>query len=97
MDSLILFLEMDMVPPISIMRKLSTTTQDNFQIIGREDHGFTRTIKEFIYIRVNDPTLNINIDKLTLHHIWNRVLLNTSGLKIKRHAQDIGHAQSTPT
>ena len=24
-----------------------------------------------------------------------RVLLNTPGLKIKRHAQDIGHAQST--
>ena len=29
-----------------------TTTQDNFQIIEREDHGIARTIKESIYIRV---------------------------------------------
>ena len=33
------------------------TTQDNFQIIGREDHGIARTIKESIYIRVNNPHL----------------------------------------
>ena len=67
------------------------TTQDNFQIIGREDHGIARTIKESIYIRVNNPTLNRNIGKFNLHHIWNRVLLNTSGLKIN------GHTQGTPT
>ena len=60
-----------------------TTTQDNFQIIGREDHGIARTIKESIYIRVNNPTLNRNIGKLNLHHIWDRVLLNTPGLKVK--------------
>ena len=50
-----------------------TTTQDNFQIIGREDHGITRTIKQFIYIRVNNPnnpTLNRNIGRFNLHHIW---------------------------
>ena len=35
-----------------------TMTQDNFQIIGREDHGIARTAKESIYIRVNNPTLN---------------------------------------
>ena len=58
------------------------TSQDNFQIIGREDHGFARTIKESIYIRVNSPTLNRNIDKFNLPHIWDRVLLNTPGLKI---------------
>ena len=34
-----------------------TTTQDNFQIIGREDNGIARTIKESIYIRVNTPLL----------------------------------------
>ena len=39
------------------------TTQDNFQIIGREDHGIARTIKESIYIRVNNPKLNRNIGK----------------------------------
>ena len=33
------------------------TTQQNFQIIGREGHGITRNIKESIFIRVNNPTL----------------------------------------
>ena len=47
-----------------------TTTQDNFQIIGREDHGIARTIKESIDMRVNSPTLNRNVGKFNLHHIW---------------------------
>ena len=34
------------------------TSQDNFQIIGREGHGIARTIKECIFLRVNNPTLN---------------------------------------
>ena len=34
---------------------------NNFIIIGREDHGLARTIKESIYIRVNNPTLNRNV------------------------------------
>ena len=72
-----------------------TTTQDNFQIIEREDHGNPRTIKESIYIKVNNSTLNRNIGKFNLHHIWDRVLLNTPGLKIKRHVHEIGLAQST--
>ena len=50
---------------------------------------------QYIYIRVNNPTLNRKIGKFNLHYIWDRVLLNTPGLKIKRHAQDIGHAQCT--
>ena len=70
------------------------TTQHNFQIIGREGHGIARIIKESIYIRVNNPTLNRNIGKFNLYHTWDRVLLNTSDLK-KRHAQDIGHTQNT--
>ena len=57
------------------------TTPDNFNIIGREDHGLARTIKEYIYIRVNNPTLNQNIDKYSVNHIWDRVLLNTPTLK----------------
>ena len=63
------------------------TTKDNFQIIGREDHGTSRTITESIYIRVNNPTLNRNIGKFNLHHMWDRVLLNTPGLKINRQVQ----------
>ena len=57
------------------------TTPDNFNIIGREDHGLARTIKESIYIRVNNPTLNRNIGKYSLNHIWDRVSLITSSLK----------------
>ena len=41
-----------------------------------------RTIKESIYIRVNTPTLNQNIGKYTLNHIWDRVLFNNPGLKL---------------
>ena len=66
------------------------------QIIGMEGHGIARTIKESIYIRVNNPTLNRNISKFNLHHIWDRVLLNTPGLKIKKAcARCIRHAQNT--
>ena len=57
-------------------------TEDSFSIIGREDWVQARTIKEFIYIRVNNPTLNQNIDKYNLNHIWDRILFNTPGLKL---------------
>ena len=54
-----------------------------------------KTIKEYIYIRVNNRTLNRNIGNFNLHHIWDRVLLNTPRLKTKRHVQAVGHDQST--
>ena len=79
------------------------TSPDNFTIVGREDHGLARTIKESIYIRVNNPTLNRNVGKYNLHHIWDRVLINTPDLKISndnRHAHRTpfsGLAQSIPT
>ena len=60
-----------------------TTNQNNFQIIGREGHNLARNIKESIYIRVNNPTLNNNIGKFNLSHIWDRVLLNTKSLTLK--------------
>ena len=56
--------------------------EDNFSILGREDWGLTRLIKESIYIRVNNSTLNRNIGKLSLSHIWDGVLYNTPGLKL---------------
>ena len=40
-------------------------------------------IKESIYMRVNNPSLNNNIGKFNLSHIWDRVLLNTNGLSLK--------------
>ena len=60
-----------------------TTNQNNFQIIGREGKNLARNIKESIYIRVNNPSLNNNIGKFNLSHIWDRVLLNTKGLTLK--------------
>ena len=60
------------------------TSHNNFQIIGREAHNLARSIKESIYIRVNNPTLNNNIGKFNLPHIWDRVLLNAKGLNLKR-------------
>ena len=50
--------------------------------MGREGHGLAKTIRESIYIRVNNPTLNRNIGKYYHNHIWDTVLLNTPKLKI---------------
>ena len=49
---------------------------DQFNIIGREDQDLSRLIKESIYIRVNNPTLNRNIGKFNLSHIRDRVLFS---------------------
>ena len=42
-----------------------------------------RTTKEALYIRVNNPSLNRNIGKYHLPHIWDEVLLNISELSLK--------------
>ena len=68
------------------------TSQNNFQIIGKEGHGLARNIKESIFIRVNNCTLNETIGKFNLPHIWDRVLLNTSDLTLIRYAQVVEHA-----
>ena len=47
------------------------------------DQNLTRFIKETLYIRVNNPSLNRNIGKYHLPHIWDEVLLNISELKLK--------------
>ena len=60
------------------------SNHNEFQIIGREGHNLARNIKESIFIRVNNPTLNNNIGKINLPHIWDRVLFNTKGLNLKR-------------
>ena len=58
-------------------------TLDNFSIVGREDQNLCRWIKEALYVRVNNPSLNKNIGKYHLPHIWDEVLHNTSELKLK--------------
>ena len=59
------------------------TTVDNFRIIGREGQNMARDIKEAIYIRVNNPTLNRNIGKYHMPHIWDKVLFSIPELKTK--------------
>ena len=58
-------------------------TIDYFSIVVREDQNLIRTIKEALYIRVNNPSLNRNIGKYHLPHILDDVLFNTSELKLK--------------
>ena len=53
-------------------------TINNFTIAGREDQNLTRTIKEALFIKVNDPSLNRDIGKYYLPHIWDEVLHKTS-------------------
>ena len=55
----------------------------NFSIVGREDHNIARTIKEAILTRVNDPSMNRNIGKFQLPHIWDEVLVKSPELKLK--------------
>ena len=56
-------------------------TIDNFSFVWREDQNLIRAIKEAIYIRVNNPSLNRNIGKYHLPHIWDEVLINIPELK----------------
>ena len=56
---------------------------DNFTIVGREDNNIARNIKEAIFIRVKDPSLNRNIGKFQLSHIWDEVLARSPELQLK--------------
>ena len=58
-------------------------TIENFSIVGREDQNLKRAVKEALFIRFNNSSLNRNIGKFHLPHIWNEALLNTSELKLK--------------
>ena len=68
-------------------------SQDNFNIIGREGQDLTRLVKDSVYIRVNNPTLNRNIGKFQPNHIWDSVFFSTPNIKV-----DIptGNAQHSP-
>ena len=70
-------------PTHAHIQQTGHTVEDNsFNIIDKEDMGQARTIKESIYIRVNNPNLNQNIGKYNLSHIWDRFLFNTPGLRL---------------
>ena len=54
-----------------------------FTIADRESQGVSRTIKEAMYIWVNDHSLNRNLEKYELPHIWDEVLQDTLSLWLK--------------
>ena len=46
------------------------TSVEDFIIVGSEGHNLAKAIKESVFIRVNNPTLNESIGKYSLPHIW---------------------------
>ena len=48
-----------------------------------EAQGLTRNIKEAIYMKVNDPSLNRNLGKFQLPQVWDQVLKDTPSLQLK--------------
>ena len=60
-----------------------TTSLENFSVVGREEQNLSRLIKESMFIRVNGPSLNKNIGKYHLPHLWDEVLNNSRELKLK--------------
>ena len=51
-----------------------TLDSDNFNTIHKEVYSHSRIIKEAMFICVNDPTLNRNLGKYQLLHIWDSIL-----------------------
>ena len=66
----------------------STTTghpmdPEQFNIVHKEVNSHSRTIKEAMFICVQDPTLNKNLGKYQLPHIWDHLLLASPTLQHK--------------
>ena len=66
----------------------STTTghpmdPEQFNIIHKEVNSLSRTIKEAMFIHVQDPTLNRNLGKYQLPHIWDHLLQASPTLQLK--------------
>ena len=83
-----LFTSIPVQSAIQVIKKKSLlATQHQWKTsktIGREGQNIARAIKEAIYIRVINPTLNRNIGKYNLPHIWNKVLFSIPELKTKK-------------
>ena len=66
----------------------STTTghpmePEQFNIVHKEVNSHSRTIKEAMYICMQDPTLNRNLGKYQLPNIWDHLLLVLPTLQCK--------------
>ena len=74
-------------PSSPIHQHTSTTghpvSPDCFSIVHRESQGLTRNIKEAMYIRVNDSSLNRNLGKFQLPHVRDQILQDMSTLHLK--------------
>ena len=60
-----------------------TTTIQNINIVGRDDQNLITTIKEALYIRVNNTSPNKNIGRYHLPRLRDDVLFNPSELIFK--------------
>ena len=66
----------------------STTTghpmdPDQFNIVHKELNSHSRTIKEAMFICMQDPTLNRNLGKYQVPHIWDHLLQTSPTLQHK--------------
>ena len=62
--------------------KLSPGTKPGF-LKSEKYLNLKIAIKQVLYIRVNNPSLNRNVAKYHLPHIWDEVLPNIPELKLK--------------
>ena len=49
-----------------------------------EAQGPSRNVTEAMFIHVNDPSLNRNLGKYQLPHIWDNILQGTPALQVKQ-------------
>ena len=59
------------------------TDPDQFNIVHKDVNSHSRTIKEAMFIWVQDPTLNRNLGKYQLLHIWDHLLQASPTLQCK--------------
>ena len=72
------------------------TNVDCFSNVGMEVYNITRLIKEAMFIWVNDPSLNTNLDKFQLPNIWCEVLQDTAAFQLGNATTATLHGPSTP-
>ena len=56
---------------------------EQFNIVHKEIHSHSRTIKDIMFIHVHGPTLNRNLGKYQLLHIWDYLLQSSPTLQLK--------------
>ena len=69
---------------------------NQFNIVHKEVNCHSRTIKEAMLIHVQDPTLNRNLGKYQLPHIWDHLLQSSPTLQCKPINTPTYHYYITP-